>query len=364
MLHKMHLKHGPFLAVVDALHALGYIEHLDANRGLGLQSSMRAKLLLIEAIHAGRIEPRMVHLDHDPIYLKDEDGNYIDIKETERIHRMAKHIVSLNDLLMKTDIEFTLTEEQRREYIRASKHVPEMHRRTLYRVFNRGSFSFGGRFYGHAVQNIKSEWRQFVRINGEPVCELDYGGMHIRLLYAKARRVPPPGDVYDIGASEIEAARFARTWGVGLRAVLKLILLVGINAESKRKAVWAIWSELREGRDEKAPQEVEFRRVLYRLLKKLKERHPGIAHFICTDQGIKLQRKDSDIADMILSAFVRQGKPIIPIHDSFVTRESDRDLLWATMDAAWRRHCPGVEPVIEDKIHQWACTTELRLHAA
>jgi len=50
---------------------------------------------------------------------------------------------------------------------------------------------------------------------------------------------------------------------------------------------------------------------------------------------------------------VKQGKPIIPIHDSFLVREQDRDSLWNVMESAWRAHVPGVEPVIEDKSGKW-----------
>lgn len=359
-MHRMHLKHGPFLAVVDALCALDYAEHLEGDRTLGLQSSMRATTLLIEAIHTGRVEPRMVYLDHEPIYLKDDDGNYIDFKETFRLGLMANRIVALNRLLLGTIIELALTEDQRREYIRQAKHVPEMHRRTLYRVFNRGRFSFGGRFYGHAVQGIKSWWRQFVRINGEPVSELDYGGMHIRLLYSKAGTVPPPGDVYDIGVSPADAERFRLTWGIELRAVLKLLLLIGINAKTKTATIAATMAELYtptddQGQSVQMPEDrsKEFRAVLWKLLDMLLERHPAIKDFIGTDQGIKLQRLDSDIADMILAEFVKRGLPIIPIHDSFLVREQDRDLLWSVMEEAWRKYVPEVEPVIEDKAEKW-----------
>jgi len=359
-----HLRYDAFVSTVEALHTLGYIEHLIGSYRLGLQSSMRATSLLIEAIHTGRVEPRMVFADHEPIYLKDSEGRYIDVRESRRVGQMANRIVSLNQLLLGIDIQFPLTEAQRREYVRQAKRMPSMHNRTLYRVFNRGEINsgklcFGGRFYGHAVQGIKGWWRQFVRINGESVCELDYGGMHIRLLYSKAGAVPPPGDVYDIGVNELEAARFNRTWGVDLRSVLKKLLLVSINAKTKAKAINATLEELTSALENSGTMSLdqerkkEFRGVLYQLLDALKSRHPSIAHFIGADQGIRLQRLDSDIADFILADFVKRGLPIIPIHDSFLVRARDRDLLWEVMDAAWRKFVPDVEPIIEDKVGKW-----------
>ena len=354
-MHRMHLTRTAFLAVVDSLLALGYVEHLDGDRFLGLQSSMRATTALIEALTSGHVEPRMIHLDHEPIYLKDHEGRYIDFKESRRITQMANRIVELNRLLLKHEISFNLTEEQRRRYVAAAKRVPEMHRKTLYRVFNRGKFCFGGRFYGHAVQGIKSEYRKFVRIDGLPVSELDFGGMHIRLLYAKAGAVPAPGDVYDLGLDELSLLRFQKQWGVTLRSVLKKLLLIGINAKTDRATILAALRELTESSDDPAlvrvdkAREQEFKAVLGRLLKALKNRHPAVAHFIGKDQGIKLQRLDSDIADAIMAEFVRQGRPIVPIHDSFLVREQDREFLRQTMADAWKRFVSDVEPVIEDK---------------
>ncbi|KHK03929.1 hypothetical protein [Desulfovibrio sp. TomC] len=352
---RMRLGRTPFLAVVDSLLALGYIEHLEGNRFLGLQSSMRATTALIEAIQSGHVEPRMVFLDHEPLYLKDSDGRYIDFKESRRITQMANRIVELNKLLLKHEVTLNLSETQRRQYISEVGRVPEMHRKTLYRVFNRGKFCFGGRFYGHAVQSIKSGYRKFVRIDGQPVCELDFGGMHIRLLYSKAGAIPAIGDVYDLGFDELSVVRFQKQWGMSLRRVLKKLLLIGINAKTDTATVSAALRELTESTDDPAlarvdkNREREFKAVLGHLLKALKDRHPAIAHFIGKDQGIRLQRLDSDIADAILAVFVRQGRPIVPIHDSFVVRDQDRELLRQTMADAWKRFVPDVEPIIEDK---------------
>ncbi|HLP41981.1 MAG TPA: hypothetical protein VK465_10780, partial [Fibrobacteria bacterium] len=351
----MYLSYATFLSVVDALIALGYVDHMDGDKTLGLQSSMRATTPLIEAITSGHVEPRMVFLDHDPIYLKDDQGRYIDIKESRRITQMANRIVELNKLLLQHDITLDLSEAQRRQYIVEAKRVPEMHRKTLYRVFNRGRFCFGGRFYGHAVQGIKSAYRKFVRIDGQRVCELDYGGMHIRLLYAKAEAVPAAGDVYDLGFDELTVHRFQRQWGMSLRSVLKKLLLIGINAKTDRSTIAAALTELTESTDGTdrirldKDRERGFKAVLGHLLKALKARHPAIAQFIGKDQGIRLQRLDSDIADSIMTAFVRQGRPIIPIHDSFVVQGQDREMLRTAMAEAWKRFVPGVEPVIEDK---------------
>ena len=53
----------------------------------------------------------------------------------------------------------------------------------LHRVFNQGSFSLGGRFYGGWWQNIPAECRAAITINGDPTIEMDYPRLHPTLLY-------------------------------------------------------------------------------------------------------------------------------------------------------------------------------------
>ncbi|WP_157237844.1 hypothetical protein [Desulfobacter curvatus] len=52
-----------------------------------------------------------------------------------------------------------------------------------HRVFNNSSFNNGGRFYGASHLDIPSHMRGFIRINGEPVVELDYDALHVVMLY-------------------------------------------------------------------------------------------------------------------------------------------------------------------------------------
>jgi hypothetical protein len=83
-------------------------------------------------------------------------------------------------------------------------------------VFHRGDFANGGRFYGGHWQNIPAKGgRDRIFINGEPTTEVDYRGLHIRLLYQEAGKAMP-ADPYDIDG-----------WP---RKQAKLALLIAINA--------------------------------------------------------------------------------------------------------------------------------------
>ena len=66
----------------------------------------------------------------------------------------------------------------------------------LRQIFNRESFSMGGRAYGW-WQNLPKPWRAKLTINGEEVVELDYSALHPAMLYAE-RGLPLAGDPYCI----------------------------------------------------------------------------------------------------------------------------------------------------------------------
>lgn len=47
--------------------------------------------------------------------------------------------------------------------------------------------------------------------------------------------------------------------------------------------------------------------------------------------GMKLQRDESDLAEMVMLRFVDQGLPILPIHDAFMVQEHLKDELVQVM---------------------------------
>ena len=55
----------------------------------------------------------------------------------------------------------------------------------------------GGRFYGGWWQTIPREWRRCITIDGEFTCEIDFRGMHPRMIY-HLHRLQFEGDPYEI----------------------------------------------------------------------------------------------------------------------------------------------------------------------
>jgi len=182
---------------------------------------------------------------------------------------------------------------------------------SLHRVFNLESFKKGGRFYGGAHLDIPSHMRGFIKINGEPVIELDYDAFHVRMLY-HLRGQDIIEDPYDL----IE--------GPEDRRIKKTVLLTAINAPDDKLAVKGIRKELV---DDGIKGEILTDKSIKSLLERAKSAHPEIADDIGSGKGRMLQNLDSNIADAILTSFMAENIPVLPVHDSFIVPQQFEDEL-------------------------------------
>lgn len=174
----------------------------------------------------------------------------------------------------------------------------------LHRVFNQGSFEFGGRFYGGGYQLVPKKFRPHILLNGEPTVELDYSAHHIRIAY-HLEGIDYQDDPY-----------MAMTDDDKERKIFKLLFLVILNAETEAKAISGFRNNDRK----------ELFRLLgdlkdstiKPLLARVKKMHPKIAHYIHSGKGVLFQNIDSKITEAILMRMTINGIPCLPIHDSYI----------------------------------------------
>jgi hypothetical protein len=192
----------------------------------------------------------------------------------------------------------------------------ELHRARLYRVFNNGSWTAGGRFYGGWWMTMPSAERKRLTLDGEPMVELDFKGLHPRMAYHLAGRpLAADDDPYELGAA----------WAGVDRGVLKVafnqLLAVGPD-----------------GGIRKPPGVTLPRGVTYRdLLAALEEKHRPIRPWLRCAKALELQHLDSQIAAGVLSYFTTAlERPVLPVHDSFVVAARDERKLGETMFLAYR----------------------------
>jgi len=203
-----------------------------------------------------------------------------------------------------------------------------------YRVFNRGSFEAGGRFYSRGLRSymgLPKQLRKWITLDGEPVVELDYSGLHLRFAYHLKGR-DYRNDPYEFcGGDEIQ------------RKAHKLAALILINSASRKKAIQATRKSFTE---EGIPllTDVAINTIFDRLI----QEHAFIGEFFLSDAGVRFQNRDSEIMDGILTHFTQRGIPILPLHDSCLIASRHEGELRDVMAEEYRKVI-GFEPVIEKK---------------
>ncbi len=182
-------------------------------------------------------------------------------------------------------------------------------RSQLYRVFNNGRFTDGGRFYGGWWQGVPSAQRKHLTINWFPTAELDYSNMQIAMLYADAG-LPLDGDAYAIEGIPATHRKLIK------RTVFKII-----NADGQIRA--PLRTQLPEGW------------TWQQILEAVREKHRPISQHFGTGVGVRLQRRDADIAESVMLTMKAEGTLVLPIHDSFVVEEGRQNRLRDVMIAAY-----------------------------
>lgn len=183
--------------------------------------------------------------------------------------------------------------------------------RTVHRVFNNNDWEQGGRFYGAWWISIPSKLRPLILIDGKPTVEVDYSGLHAAMLYAMEGKAIP-SDPYEQCYSK---------WGnKGARKVVKLAFNALLNADSTTKI--SPVDGFREDLLGMSWQDF----LLY-----VVSCFPEFGHYFGTGVGLRLQYRDSILAEKVMLKFASQGYACLPVHDSFIVHHALLDDLTNAM---------------------------------
>lgn len=188
---------------------------------------------------------------------------------------------------------------------------------TLCRIFARGRFDCGGRFYGGWWQFIPSRYRRYLAIDGHMTVEADFSGMALNCLYAHTGRDIGMEDPYDIGLA-YESANDPR------RKIVKKYINAILN-------------------DEKGTYRLSYheQRLLglsrKELRSRVESRHQAVAQHFHTEIGLHLQFLESEIAERVMLGFADQGQVCLPIHDSFLVSANLSNALVDAMAGEFQR---------------------------
>ena len=159
---------------------------------------------------------------------------------------------------------------------------------------------------GNSYQGMSGKQRRHITINGSKTVEMDYSSLHIAMLYAEE-------------GIQLKEKPY-NCFGEEYKGLFKKLLLTAINAKSPVQCVKSIKKNHAELRVKPFLKEKEFKLLhsieqlkpnWYDLLDELKQKHSQIAKYFCSDKGVELQRKDSEIMLNIIHKLAKHETPAL-----------------------------------------------------
>ena len=318
---------------VDLLMAAGLLDTSIGHRGVVASTySVTAKLCEIARACGITDSSLTVHLPFRSL-VRLRKGNsqtpQVEYVQTPQTFGWKTRLLAYNRFVARQDIALKLTAEEAAEWVRhrnkerkeGGVHLrnPELIQTDLYRQFNNGSFEEGGRLYGGWWIDTPKTLRPKITINGAPTVELDFSGCAIRMLYHE-RRLPYQGDPYWLEAIAAYENEAGLTPGHFREAIKKMTQAL-INGKGGKPEMIRL------------PNGLSFhprfkRRDVRQMIEK---KHDPIADAFGTGAGLRLQRKESDLALSIVIELMNQKIVSLPVHDSFLVERTKRSLTGVMM---------------------------------
>jgi hypothetical protein len=332
-----------FLDALDLLAhpQIGVIE--DVARGYGSaggprqRSIVRLKGRLFEHLHPSLFQATAIEreVDREVLVLrgcKDEktgQAEPIDYPETDTTRRLRSEVQEINDHLRKAPIILLPDNRQ----ARASDGQPiDPLRKTVWRIFNNGSWEQGGRLYNGFWETMKREDRfRLLRIStrshpdGEPIANVDHGQLFPRLAYIEVGLPPAEDeDLYDIVGDGLHRD--------GWKQLVNALLL-----SERTLRNWP------EGASASFPPGTKLRDTVAAIRK----RHAPIAHLFGSGAGLRFMWQESRMLVETLLQLFRRGITALPLHDSVLCPVSAAPIAKATMQNVFANFTGGAKASIK-----------------
>ncbi|WP_425088185.1 hypothetical protein [Stappia sp.] len=291
--------------VVNAMAALG---HLIKHRAVFKQkrTTIEATGDLKHALQAPGIPlsvidrtagEEVIHLTARPsvrrIAGRKQPKTLVDYDDTEETIALKQEMEEINRFLASRSIKLE----------GASQPAFRLTRRfTLRSPDDPHEFEAHGRLYGGFWMTLKASERHRIRVDGEPVADLDFASMFPRLAYLAVGQLPPEGDLYALPGLE------------GHRDGAKAGLSALLSYPSKMKSL-----------PPRLKQMLPEGWTASRLRRALAAHHPHLVPFFEKDFGLDLMFTESRILLTAMRQLMEQDIPALPMHDGMMVPRSKVD---------------------------------------
>ena len=303
-----------FPAIVTVMIEAGYIIKHDAIykiKRTTIEPTAKLKALLmrpevslahVESVAGEETIQLATRPDERWLYGRKQPNEHLDYVDSSLSYNLRKEMTEVNSFLNNFSIILEGQPQVPTQLIRLflirSKTDPQ-------------NFNLHGRLYGGFWINLKATKRHLIRIDGEPVVDLDFESMFPRLAYHHAGKEAPQGDLYAI--SGLEAHRD------GVKAGLSALLsrssdMVRLPPKTK--------SLLPEGW------------TASKFTEAIALHHPHLVSLFGKDLGLDFMFTESQILLAAMDELRRQGIPALPMHDGMMVPVSKSDLAIEAMRKA------------------------------
>lgn len=239
----------------------------------------------------------------------------VDYEDTEETIRLREEMEEINRFLASRSIEL---EGAPQPAFRLSRRF------TLRHPDDPHEFEFHGRLYGGFWTTLKASERYRIRIDGEPIADLDFASMFPRLAYIEVGREPPEGDLYAVPGLEDHRD--------GAKAAMSALL----SYPSKMKTLPPRLKELLpEGWTARWLREA------------FANHHPHLVPYFEKDFGLDLMFIESRILLAAMRRLMEQDIPAVPMHDGMMVPRSKVDQAKTAMTKASSQVTGYVLPVAQ-----------------
>jgi hypothetical protein len=256
----------------------------------------------------------------------------LEYKDTPKIKKIREDIINYNNLLRHThiDIDTTTTNEVLFGKSESPVAITE-NNKFIRRIYNDAKFKSGGRYYGGWYQGLNSTWRNKITIERMPTIEVDFSANGINILYAKEGLSIIEDDAYDVSTEGYKHKKYTKEQ---LRPLLKLMLLIMINAKNYKQAFEAMRGDMND--TSKQLPRLDKTEQGY-LMKVFEQKHKAIKKYFYSGFGANLYLYDSTVAEGVINHFTAKDIAVLCIHDSFIINLKYLDELKKVMQDCFKK---------------------------
>ena len=293
--------------LLEFLDTSGYILLLRGDQGnTGIQRrtqfEVTSKLIYLMDSYGLRISMLSMHMGTETVELK-RSKKLSGYNDSDTTYKRREILKEYNELLNSNRKQIALLDQPITEPI---------HMRCIF-TENLGR---GGRVYGGLWQNAKKEDRKGITLYGQETVEVDIRNCSLSMAMHLSG-YETEGDLYNIEGYPRELVKIA------------VQIMLNISAKSDKDGINKTANSLFDNTGEDKEYLKQMVRIIY-------EHYSHISEWFFTGRGLLLQYYDSEVCFRVIEEFVKRGRIVLTIHDSFIVSEDDQGLLMDTLKNSYQ----------------------------